>query len=36
VNREVILSLEEVEKQLKDPHSFVTTVLAQGTEVYAG
>ena len=32
----LVYTPEEVEKQLKDPHSFVTTVLAQGTEVYAG
>lgn len=32
----LVYTPEEVEKQLADPNSFVTTVLTQGTEVYAG
>jgi uncharacterized protein len=32
----LVYTPEEVEKQLKDPDSFVATVLAEGTEVYAG
>jgi len=32
----LVYTPEEVERQLKDPDSFVTAVLAQGKELYVG
>jgi len=32
----LVYTPEEVEKQLAEPDSFITTVLSQGTEVYVG